>query len=139
MSRLRYRLLFYGLSLTAYLSPLLMIISLATNYWLFSSEKITGSQRFSTFPNPQTTTTTTIISSLFVTSESRSESSFRTFYKSNSTHFLTSIRTSTTTIPINYYPPTDYIEANYGLWRMCRIAGLYLLLSFSYFFLFFLL
>lgn len=37
---MRHKLLFFGLSFTAYVSPMLMLISILTNYWLFSKEKI---------------------------------------------------------------------------------------------------
>jgi hypothetical protein len=37
---MKHKLLFFGLSFTAYVSPMLMIISILTNHWLFSKEKI---------------------------------------------------------------------------------------------------
>lgn len=40
MVQLKLRLLFYNLSFSAYSSPLLMIIALATNYWLYSTELV---------------------------------------------------------------------------------------------------
>lgn len=99
MGHLKRRLLFYGLSISAYSSPLLMIISLATNYWLFSSEKITGQQILT----KETTVHTTTLSPV-----------------SNSTN-------STRKVPVKpldvYYEPLDHIEASYGLWEMCRITG----------------
>ena len=40
MGQLKLRLLYYNLSFTAFTSPLLMIIALATNYWLYSTEMV---------------------------------------------------------------------------------------------------
>ena len=82
MGRRKDRLLFCGLTSSAYISPLLMIISLLTNYWIYSSEKVI--------------TMTTVVSE------------------------ITQAIGSSSIIRIT---PLEYTEANYGLWKMCKIRG----------------
>jgi hypothetical protein len=102
MGQLRKKLLYIGLSASAYTSPLLMILSLFTNYWLHSSETVvvpTAKDR------PTTTTTTTTESGIF-------------FANTNSTKISTTKNTT-----IKQYYPLDHMEALYGLWEMCKITG----------------
>jgi hypothetical protein len=73
MGRIKESFLFCGLTSSAFISPILMIISLTTNYWLFSREKVIIAQ--------------------------------------------------SVPVSINGYLPLDFIEANYGLWKMCKITG----------------
>lgn len=102
MGQLKKKLLYIGLSASAYISPSLMILSLFTNYWLHSSETVvvpTAKDR------PTTTTTTTTVSGLF-------------FGNINVTRLMTTKNTT-----IKQYYPLDHMEALYGLWEMCKITG----------------
>jgi hypothetical protein len=83
MGKYRDRLLFGGLISSAYLSPILMIVSIATNYWIYSSEKAI----------PMMTTLSNEIDEILTT------------------------RSVTEIVPL------DFIEANYGLWIMCKVTG----------------
>lgn len=110
MGELKNRLLFYGLSISAYISPMLMIISIMTNYWLFSTEKITLSPQAAREKVSMATTTP--------------QSQATPFHNSNmSMSTLNKARVDTTTVVSLYYTPLDSIEASYGLWRMCRVIG----------------
>jgi hypothetical protein len=96
MGQLKKKLLFFGLSLSAYTSPVLMIISLFTNHWLSSSEVLI----IPTAKEKQTTTPSSYQSAFF-------------------TKNVAGSRNMTTKVFI----PLDHLEANYGLWEMCKITG----------------
>ncbi|CAF0798500.1 unnamed protein product [Brachionus calyciflorus] len=98
MGKLKNRLLFVGLSISAYASPIFMIISILTHYWLNSMEKIQQQQQGL---KDKTQTTTSI--QMFVDYNN----------KNNKTNDFTQNL---------YYAPLDYIQASYGLWKMCRIS-----------------
>ncbi len=42
MSKAKTKFIFFGLSMSAYFSPILMIISIITTKWLYSIEKVTN-------------------------------------------------------------------------------------------------
>jgi len=119
MGRLKHRLLFYGLSFSAYFSPIVMIISILTNYWLFSVERITNNGQSDTTitTKPTTTTTTTTLNSQHLTMNTTHSIHIQitTFSQSNSTSTISSTRKT--------YESLGYIEASYGLWQVCKIMG----------------
>ena len=116
MGRLKHRLLFYGLSFSAYLSPIVMIISILTNYWLFSVERITGHGQSDTITTSTLKSTTNLPSNLMINSTKPiSLPTSRFIIQSNSTTHIT-LTTKT-------FESLGYIEASYGLWKICKITG----------------
>ena len=96
MAEWGHKLLFYVFSFSAYVSPSLMIISIATDYWLFSYEKIT-------YQYAKIVTATT-----------------------RSIKLLNNTSTVTPVFSVDSIDPSkllDYMEANFGLWRMCKTLG----------------
>ena len=115
MGRLKHRLLFYGLSFSAYSSPIVMIISILTNYWLFSVERITSNGQSET-TTTSTLKSTTILNSYLISNSTKPINiSIIYFIQSNSTP-ITSLTSKT-------YDSLGHIEASYGLWKICKITG----------------
>jgi hypothetical protein len=114
MGRLKHRLLFYGLSFSAYFSPIVMIISILTNYWLFSVERITNNGQSDTTITTKPTTTLNSQHLIMNTTQSIN-TQITTFSQSNSTSTMSSTTKT--------YEPLGYIEASYGLWQVCKITG----------------
>jgi hypothetical protein len=96
MTNFKNSFIFIGLSVSAYLSPILMIISIMTNRWLFSTEKVANGER--NYMNSQIAA------------------------KNDLTKMQAGGNVSSATEPTPILP-LDYIEAAYGLWQMCRIVG----------------
>ena len=115
MGRLKHRLLFYGLSFSAYLSPIVMIISILTNYWLFSVERITGHGQSDTVTTSTLKSTTNLPSNLMINSTKPISLPTSRFIQSNST--------SQITLTTKTFESLGYIEASYGLWKICKITG----------------
>ena len=109
MGRLKHKLLFYGLSLSAYFSPIVMIISMLTNYWLYSVEKITG------FPHSPTLQTSSIRPTSLVSNP--------LINFSNTKYVQTIASMSTESTIMKHNEPLGYIEASYGLWQICKVTG----------------
>lgn len=127
MGRLKHRLSFYAITTSAYISPLLMILSLATSHWLYSTEKL--SQQYIK------ASVATTSASMVISATSRKTPIFNSNSHQNANSSgigvvvgpTSTTRTKhsdakTTTGP----KPLDYIEAIYGLWEMCKIKGFYL-------------
>ena len=118
MTKLKNKFIEFGVTFSAFLSPILMIISIFTNKWLYSIEKVSSGhflleKHFSTpiyFTNYQST------SKLFININQSNDWNVTQIAKNN----LKKIN-STEIKP--FYQPFDYIEATYGLWIICRKIG----------------
>ena len=110
MGRLKHTLLFYGLSISAYTSPIVLIVSMLTNYWLFSVERITH--------HPHGTSATTVL--LNTRTSTTSHHTIQTHENSSKVESTSPVEEVTTT---KYYEPLPQIEASYGLWEICKISG----------------
>lgn len=150
MGQLKHRISFYALSISAYISPMLMILSLSTNHWLTSIEKTGGrdrptpssSTRLITTTTTTTTTTSTTKSSTTTGANPTNSAAMNvtnahhhhhTFTDKKNIYTVTgsfnnnksfALGDGTSTPSFNLYIALDYIEATYGLWEMCRITGL---------------
>lgn len=100
MGKLKHRLLFAVLTSSAYISPILMILSLWTNYWLLSIERMI-------IPKELETTQLLLPSSTL----------------SNALKTSADMKRITTTYN-SFFPPTYRTTANYGLWQSCKKSGL---------------
>lgn len=110
MTRFRNNFIFIGLSLSAYISPLLMIVSILTSRWLFSFERVPKDQMNEYAALFLTTTTTKSVTSHTVEILSN----------------LTQATTTTTTTTVGRKSSTQrkiYIEAAFGLWSLCSVSS----------------
>ena len=114
MGRLKHTLLFYGLSISAYTSPIVMIVSMLTNYWLFSVERITH--------HPHTVATTASSTTL-TTRASTTRSFYSKINVSSATLTPAITATSTEFTTTHHYELLAQIEASYGLWEICKVTG----------------
>ena len=134
MGRLKHRLSFYGITLSAYISPLLMIMALATSHWLSSTEKLTQQMLMratvTTTPPPGAQTSTVARKQpIFNSNTNQLSSSGGSGAFSISSGAITStVRSakhgeSHTKSTSPHAKPLEFIEATYGLWEMCKIKG----------------
>ena len=134
MGQIKNRLLFFGITCTAYISPLFMIISLSTNFWLFSTEKIQMPKNMNREKAAVTTlqpTTVTTVSAALFTAVKPLPNNYAVGANDLKKHsknisLLQIPKFELTTKQSIVYAPSEYTEANYGLWRMCKIIGCFL-------------
>ena len=108
-----------------------MIISLSTNHWLFSHEKLSLSKNMlrekttvTTSTQPTSTSTTSSIIPINSSNNNAIGDMMKKLSKNISVQVPNLPKYETTTKKQIVYVPTDYFDANYGLWRMCKIMGL---------------
>lgn len=102
MSKLKHKLLFIVLSSSAYVSPLLLVVSLWTNYWLLSTERTIIPKDTETTMGIVTETNKLVV---------------------NSTLAQSSTIKQVTTTYNSLFPPTYHVYTNYGLWEFCKLSG----------------
>ncbi len=114
MGKIKHRLLFIVLTTSAYVSPLLMVVALWTNYWLLSTERtvIPKDVDIAAFPRSLSTLTT----AFRLSTESMLD------LDSTILSSTTPKRLPTTTYN-TFFPPTYKVYANYGLWESCKKTG----------------
>lgn len=145
MGRFKHRISFYAISSSAYISPLLMILSLVTSHWLSSTEKLSHQMlmkaTMSTTPAP-TPTSTLRKTPIFNSNPNANNASGGGIVGAGQSGggsvlmpgaVATPAFTTSTTRPKHGDPkttsgphvkPLEYIEATYGLWEMCTVKGL---------------
>ena len=96
MSSTKHKFLFIVLTCSAYISPLLMIMSLWSNYWLLSTEMIPISKE----NMAKAVVTLTELGKITMT---------------------TTPKQPTTTYN-SFFPPTYAVYANYGVWQYCKTS-----------------
>ena len=117
MGKLKHRFLFTVLTCSAYASPLLMVVSLWTNYWLLSTEKAFNSKS-AEFETSSVSTYFPIQVSTKGALENLAIKSFNSTFRQQHTPSTTK---SATNNPL--YPVKFNIEVNYGLWEICKKIG----------------
>jgi hypothetical protein len=131
--RLKNTFIFTGLSLSAYVSPLLMIFSLLTHNWLYSVEKlprnvhmIMEQQQQPHQQSPSTLTPTTITQPMQLLFKNN------TFWFDKNITLAPKTQDTTDSNTINRYRHIKYVEATYGLFRMCGTQGSIMFYIFKY-------
>ena len=118
MGKLKHRFLFTVLTCSAYASPLLMVVSLWTNYWLLSTEKA--------FNSKSAEFETSSVSAYFpiqVSTKGALENlAIKPFNSTSRQQQYTPATTKSTTNNL-LYPLKFNIEVNYGLWEICKKIG----------------